>query len=125
MNKKVLRQFVEQFGKDWECSCKEPFKIGNLEIISESDTALLAHYTCPNCYVEQMLSAAISEEKQMLEEIQTVIETHITADDVLDIRQEVKVMKLPGLRGTFRGRARKTTKQTASSLASSSQKFKK
>lgn len=124
MNKKVMRQFVEQFGKDWECSCKEPFKIANLEIISESENSLIAQYVCPNCAREQLLSASISEEKQMLEEeIQTIVINQLTSDDVLDIRQEFKHMKLSSLRGIYRGKLRRS-KENAERFTSSSEKLK-
>jgi hypothetical protein len=108
MNKKVLRNFVEQFGKEWECSCKEPFKIENLEIISETETSLIAHYVCPGCSVEQMLAASISEEKDMLEQnIQTLTINSITSDDVLDIREEIKNIKLSNIRAMHRSKVKK------------------
>lgn len=92
MNKKVIRQFAEQFGKEWECQCKAPFGVSSLEIISESETSLLAHYICPSCGREQMLAASITGEKTM-DELQTISFNQITSDDVLDIRQELKSLK--------------------------------
>src|SRR3990167_8273208 len=109
MNKKVMRNFVEQFGKEWECSCTEPFKIENLEIISETDHSLIAHYVCPNCVAEQMLAASINEEKDMLENnLQTLGLNSLTTDDVLDIREEVKSIKLGSVRALYRSKATKT-----------------
>lgn len=113
MNKKTLREFVEQFGKNWECSCKTPFKISNLEIISETEGSILARYVCPTCQLEQILSAAFSEEKPMLEdEIQTIVTKELTADDVLDIRQEVKTMKPASVRALYRGKIKKAESET-------------
>lgn len=98
MNKKVIRQFAEQFGKEWECQCRAPFGVSSWEIISESDTSLLAHYICPNCGREQMLAASITGEKSM-DELRTVNINQITSDDVLDIRQELKAMKPNSIKG--------------------------
>lgn len=118
MNKKVVRSFVEQFGKEWECSCKAPFGSANLEIISESESSLVAHYVCPSCGREQMLAASISGETQMLEEnLQTIHSNQISSDDVLDIRQEVKNMKLSSLRNLYRAKVKKNSTQTASRLS--------
>lgn len=112
MNKKVMRSFVEQFGKEWECSCKEPFKVENLEIISETDHSLIAHYICGSCNVEQMLAASISEEKDMYEtNLQTIITNSLTSDDVLDIREEIKTVKLGSVRSLYRSKAKKELTQ--------------
>ena len=69
MSKKVVKQFEEQFGKEWRCQCKADFRPGNLEILSESVNSLLAHYRCPECGREQMLAAAISESDEPIEPI--------------------------------------------------------
>lgn len=115
MNKKVMRNFVEQFGKEWECTCKEPFKVENLEIISETDHSLLAHYICPVCHVEQMLAASISEEKDMLENnLQTLNFNSLSSDDVLDLREEIKSIKLTNVRALYRSKVKKTVTATAS-----------
>ncbi len=114
MNKKVMRNFVEQFGKEWECSCHEPFKIENLEIISETDHSLIAHYVCPKCAVEQMLAASINEEKDMLENtLQTLSLNSLTSDDVLDIREEVKNIKVTSVRSLYRSKSKKPVAVTA------------
>jgi hypothetical protein len=108
MNKKVLRNFVEQFGKEWECTCRQPFKIENLEIISETDSSLIAHYVCPGCSVEQMLAASINEEKDMLEQkIQSLTTNSLSPDDVLDIREEVKTIKLGSIRALHRAKVKR------------------
>ena len=114
MNKKSMRSFVEQFGKEWECACKEPFKIENLEIISETDHSLIAHYICPRCSVEQMLAASISEESSMLEQsLQTLIVNSLNSDDVLDIREELKNIKLQSIRNLYRSTVKKEIPETA------------
>ncbi|HSX58429.1 MAG TPA: hypothetical protein VLE47_04140 [Candidatus Saccharimonadales bacterium] len=103
MNGKLMRLFVEQFGKEWECTCKEPFKSGNLEIISESDNSLIAQYTCPKCSREQMLAASVSLEKDMLkEQLQTISLNNLTADDVLDIHEEAKKIKVASVRALYK-----------------------
>ena len=86
MNKKVIRQFAEQFGKEWECQCRAPFGVASLEIISESDTSLLAHYICPNCGREQMLAASITGEKTM-DELSTINFNQITSDSFISIHR--------------------------------------
>ena len=114
MNKKVIRQFVEQFGKEWECSCKTPFGVASLEIVSETDDSLVAHYVCPNCGKEQMLAASISEERYMLEPaLQTIYTNQLTGDDVLDIHEEIKGMKTPAVRALAKPRIKKTSTETA------------
>lgn len=108
MNKKVMRAFVEQFGKEWECACKEPFKVENLEIISETDHSLIAHYVCPSCSIEQMLAASISEDKDMYEpNLQILAVNSLTSDDVLDIREEVKSVRLSSIRSLYRSKDKK------------------
>jgi predicted RNA-binding Zn-ribbon protein involved in translation (DUF1610 family) len=115
MNKKVIRQFVEQFGKEWECSCKTPFGVASLEVVSETEDSLVAHYVCPNCGKEQMLAASISEERYMIEPtLQTVYPNQITSDDVLDIREEIRTMKLSTVRALAKPKIKKISTQEAS-----------
>jgi len=114
MDKKLIRQFVEQFGREWECSCKTPFGMSSLEIVSETEEALLAHYVCPNCGREQMLAASISEERYMLEStLQTIYSGQLSSDDVLDIHEEVKNMKLATIKAFGKSKNKKTTSETA------------
>lgn len=115
MNKKVIRQFVEQFGKEWECSCKTPFGVASLEIVSETEDSLVAHYVCPSCGKEQMLAASISEERYMLEPtLQTIYSNQLTSDDVLDIREEIKGMKVASIRALAKAKVKKTSTEAAS-----------
>ena len=93
MNRKLFRQLEQQFGGNWSCSCHMPFDLERFEILSETDTSILAHYACPSCNKEQMIAAAIGGA------IATTIQTdllaneakkffrlqHIDADDVLDL----------------------------------------
>lgn len=114
MNKNLLRNFVSQFGKEWECSCKEPFKVENLEVISETENSLIAHYVCQNCRVEQVLAASINEEKDMtVQNPQTFTLNSITSDDVLDIAEEVKGVKISSLRALYRTKTSKKVPVTA------------
>ncbi len=118
MNKKVIRQFVEQFGKEWECSCKAPFGVGSLEIISETEESLVAHYVCPSCGREQMLAASISEERYMLEPgLQASHPSQLSGDDVLDIREEIKSMRIATVRSLVKAKTRKVPTETANRLS--------
>lgn len=112
MNKKVIRQFAEQFGKEWECQCKAPFGVASLEIISESANSLLAHYICPSCGREQMLAASITGEK-IMDEMQTINLNQITSDDVLDIRQEIRSMRPAALKGLVSAKTKAESTETA------------
>lgn len=123
MSKKVLRQFEEQFGKEWKCQCKATFKPGNLEILSESASSLLAHYQCPNCGREQMLAAAISDSEETSEPISKtenmikLPKATISTDDVLDIKVAVKKMKFSAIKTLANQRAKKRTPITVSKVS--------
>lgn len=120
MSKKVIRQFEEQFGKEWRCQCNAAFKPGNLEILSESANSLLAHYKCPNCGREQMLAAAISESEETAgavskpERIMKLPRTTITTDDVLDIKTALGKMKFSTIKQLSGQRVRRKTALTVS-----------
>lgn len=116
MNKKILSAFEEQFGKEWECSCKQPFNISNLEIISETASSLLAHYVCSQCGKEQMLAASVTTEVMNEETIITPPTNQLTSDDVLDIQQEVKTLKIGAIRSLYRSKVKKTTTEPASGV---------
>ncbi len=121
MNKNLMRSFVSQFGKEWECSCKEPFKIENLEVISETENSLIAHYVCPDCRVEQMLAASVNEVKDMsAQSPQTFTLNSISSDDVLDIREEVRGIKLSSVRALYRSKTAKKVPETAKQANQSS-----
>jgi len=124
MSKKVLRQFEEQFGKEWKCQCKATFKPGNLEILSESASSLLAHYQCPNCGREQMLAAAISESEETVEpvsktdDLMRLPKTTVTTDDVLDIKMAVRKMKFGVIKSLGSQKSRKRSIVTVSKITS-------
>lgn len=123
MSKKVLRQFEEQFGKEWKCQCKATFKPGNLEILSESASSLLAHYQCPNCGREQMLAAAISESEEIsgpvskAENMIKLPKATISTDDVLDIKVAVKKMRFGAIKALANQRARRRSPITVSKVS--------
>ncbi|MCH8821407.1 hypothetical protein IID23_02670 [Patescibacteria group bacterium] len=125
MSKKVVKQFEEQFGKEWRCQCKADFRPGNLEILSESVNSLLAHYRCPECGREQMLAAAISESEEAIEPITkqvTVIKlpkTTISADDILDIKLAVGKMKFSSIRSMGNQKSKRKPTVTISKVTSS------
>ncbi|HEY4695231.1 MAG TPA: hypothetical protein VIH52_04715 [Candidatus Nanoarchaeia archaeon] len=111
MSKKIIRAFAEQFGEDWQCSCKAPFGQSSLEIISESENSLVAHYICPNCGKEQMLAASISGDKQTSGELPVINVGALSADDVLDIREEVRLMKPSSIRSLQSSKIRRLNRQ--------------
>ena len=94
-----MYQFQKQFGKYLNCSCKTPLDLGKLEIVSETENTILAHYLCPNCGREQTLAASVGiiEEAQKKQPFNT-----LTSDDVLDIRQELKKIKAGQLKSLFK-----------------------
>lgn len=125
MNKKVVRQFEEQFGKEWRCQCRAVFKPGNLEILSESANSLLAHYQCPSCGREQMLAAAISESEETDESVSKsdklikLPKTTITTDDVLDIKMAVRKFRVSTIKSFGSQRIRQKPTVTVSKITSS------
>lgn len=123
MSKKVIRQFEEQFGKEWRCQCKAAFRPGNLEILSESDSSLLAHYQCPACGREQMLAAAISDgdvsEPVSNDQFIKLPKTTITADDVLDLKIFVQKMKFSTIKSIGEPKIRRKPQITVSRISSS------
>jgi len=125
MSKKVVKQFEEQFGKEWRCQCKAEFRPGNLEILSESVNSLLAHYRCPECGREQMLAAAISESEDPIEPITKqgpmikLPKTTISADDILDIKLAVQRMKFSSIRSLSSQKSKRKSAVTVSKVASS------
>jgi hypothetical protein len=104
MKKSLVKQFQEQFGKEWVCTCQAPFEPDSLEIISENKNSLIAHYVCPNCQREQMLAAAIRHgEKELSADPQIRLpRTLITADDVLDIKQDLRTIKYAAIKNLDR-----------------------
>ncbi len=105
MKKSLVRQFEEQFGKEWVCTCQAPFEPGSLEIISENKNSLIAHYVCPNCQREQMLAASIRHGEKTLEEKLPEFklpQTLVSADDVLDIKKEVAELKFAAIKNLDR-----------------------
>lgn len=121
----MVKQFEEQFGKEWRCQCKADFRPGNLEILSESVNSLLAHYRCPECGREQMLAAAISESEEPIEEPITkqgpmikLPKTTITADDILDIKQAVSKMKFSSIRSISHQKSKRKSTVTVSRVTS-------
>lgn len=104
MKKSLVKQFEEQFGKEWVCTCAAPFEPGSLEIISENKNSLIAHYVCPKCQREQMLAAAVRHQEKLAGRTPSIRlpQTVITADDVLDIKHEIKKMRIRTIRGLDR-----------------------
>ncbi|OGY24800.1 MAG: hypothetical protein A2Y57_01710 [Candidatus Woykebacteria bacterium RBG_13_40_7b] len=98
MNKKLLNSLEKSLGSRWSCICRAPYDLARLEIISETETTLVAHYTCPSCKRQQVIAAAIGgavattvQTDLMPQEAKKFLtSTCITSDDVLEIKQELK-----------------------------------
>src|SRR3989338_5374250 len=98
MNRKLFRQLEQQFGGNWSCSCHTAFEWERFEILSETPSSILAHYACPGCGKEQMIAAAIGgaiastfQTDLLANEAKKFFRLqHIDADDVLDLRAEIK-----------------------------------
>src|SRR3989344_2849916 len=124
MSKKVIKQFEEQFGKEWRCRCKANFRPENLEILSESENSLLAHYQCSSCGREQMLAAAISESEETVgpvsktDGLMRLPKTTVTSDDVLDIKMAVRKMKFGVIKSLGSQKSRKRAIVTVSKITS-------
>lgn len=108
MNRKLFRQLEQQFGGNWSCSCHTPFDLERFEILSETDSSILAHYACSNCGKEQMIAAAIGgavastfQTDLLANEAKKFLRGEkVTSDDVLDLRFEIQNLdgrKLKGL----------------------------
>ena len=98
MSKKLLNSLEQSLGSKWSCICRSAYDLSALEIISETETTLVAHYTCPSCQRQQVIAAAIGG--AVATTIQTDLMPHeakkfltsnnITCDDVLEIKQGIK-----------------------------------
>lgn len=114
MNRKLLKQLEQQFGGNWSCACRTPFDPARFEILTENPDSFLAHYTCPVCGREQMLAAALSYEEVVKNPISTPSSTHtLSANDVLDIRTEVKRAPLKKLKTWLRSSKKEPTATSA------------
>jgi hypothetical protein len=126
MDKRLIRQLEQQFGSQWACSCRTPFDFSFFEIISETDNTLLAHYSCPACGNEQMI--AIAGSGDITSNIQTDLTPTearklltfevINANDVLDIREELKEIRgaeLKNLRQEYKSKTLTVRAATSSS----------
>ncbi|HET7713352.1 MAG TPA: hypothetical protein VFK94_02920 [Patescibacteria group bacterium] len=105
MDKKFLKHLEDQFGGYFSCTCQAPFDRSRFEVVKESDSSLVAHYTCARCGREHVLFYGLGA--AVAASIQTDMEAHevkrflssapITADDVLEVRDYFKKFK-----GNFR-----------------------
>lgn len=105
MDKKFLKHLEDQFGGYFSCSCQAPFDRTRFEVVKESDSSLVAHYTCARCGREHVLFYGLGAAVAAV--VQTDMEAHevkrflaaapISADDVLEVRDYFKKFK-----GNFR-----------------------
>lgn len=99
MNRKLLKQLQQKFGSSWSCSCKAPLDPTKFEILTETEGTIIANYICPNCNREQLIHAALEEGGNTLGELagaeikRFVSLGPISADDVLEIREEIRHLK--------------------------------
>lgn len=105
MDKKFLKHLEDQFGGYFSCTCQAPFDRSRFEVVKESDSSLVAHYTCARCGREHVLfyglgaavAASIQTDMEAHEVKRFLSSTPITADDVLEVRDYFKKFK-----GNFR-----------------------
>lgn len=98
MNKRLMKEFEQQFSGHWTCACQTPLDPARFEVLSETQTSILVHYSCPVCGKEQMLAAAVASEGtipltsdlEAYEVKEFFNRAAVSSDDVLDIREEVK-----------------------------------
>lgn len=111
MDKRFLKHLEEQFGGSFTCSCQAPFDKSRFEIVKETDSSLVAHYTCVRCGRDHVIFYALGA--ALAATIQTDMEPHevkkfmsdapISADDVLEVRDFFQNFK-GNFRTTFRVR---------------------
>lgn len=105
MDKKFLKHLEDQFGGYFVCSCSAPFQKDRFEIVKESDSSLVAHYTCPRCNREHVLfyglgaavAASIQTDMEAHEIKKFLASSQVSADDVLAVRDYFSKFK-----GNFR-----------------------
>jgi hypothetical protein len=105
MDRKFLKHLEDQFGNYFVCSCSAPFDRTRFEVVKETDSSLVAHYTCARCGREHVMYYGLGA--ALAATIQTDMEAHevkkfldsqvISADDVLEVRGYFKKFK-----GNFR-----------------------
>jgi hypothetical protein len=105
MDKGFLKHLEEQFGSYFVCSCGAPFDKTRFEIVKESESSLVAHYTCARCQREHVLfyglgaavAAVVQTDMEPHEAKKFLGATSISADNVLEVRDYFRKFK-----GNFR-----------------------
>ena len=98
MNRRLLRQLQQKFGANWACSCKAPLDPTKFEILTETEGTIIASYICPNCNREQLIHAALEDSSTNVGEFSESEMKRfatlgpVTADEVLDIRGEIRAL---------------------------------
>jgi hypothetical protein len=99
MNRKLLKQLQQKFGSSWACSCKAPLDPTKFEILTETEGTIIANYICPSCNREQLIHAALEETNDQIGELASsevkkfISLGPISADEVLEIREEIRLLK--------------------------------
>lgn len=91
MSSDVFKQFEDQFGDEWKCSCGSGFETDWVEVVSKTKSTLLARYSCQICGREQIFAISTDIDQDLFEvPTMDIPSRSISSDDVLDIRTEVK-----------------------------------
>ena len=91
MKEDVFKQFENQFGSEWKCGCGSSFESEWVEVVSKTQSTLLARYSCQICGREQIFAISSGTENELLETpVIEVPNRSINSNDVLDIRKEAK-----------------------------------
>lgn len=90
MRNDVFKQFEDQFGKEWSCSCGSSFEADWVEIVSQTESSALAKYSCQICGLEQMFAVSMGGEQEFSQTLAIQIpKGSLTSDDVLDVKHEI------------------------------------
>lgn len=99
MSSSVFKQFEDQFGNEWKCNCGSNFESDSVEVVSKTKNTLLAKYSCQVCGREQIFAISADMEQDFIDI--PLVDTHnqiLSSDDVLDIRDEIKKIRISQIR---------------------------
>ncbi|HEX7455862.1 MAG TPA: hypothetical protein VF303_00125 [Candidatus Nanoarchaeia archaeon] len=112
MDDDVFKQFEEQFGREWGCSCGSSFESESVEIVSQTKNSILARYTCQICGREQIFAVSVGGNQAIVQApIIEIPKGPLSSDNVLDIKKETEKITLNQIRvlGRRKTRSRVTT----------------
>jgi len=112
MSSDVFKQFEDQFGDEWKCSCGSDW----VEVVSKTKSTLLARYSCQICGREQIFAISTDIEQGLFEvPTMDIPSRSINSDDVLDIRTEARKISFNQIRAI--GKRKSKTRITASKIS--------